>query len=155
MTETKTTHGAMEAGRELDALVAEKVLGWTDVGMKKMYTIVGGDITANELAWAEVDGEESRGIAPGSPQYEWGRGEFPVPRFSTDIAAAWQVVQELRKRDICVDIEVRENVSVWAPPPDGPMSIDWTSVADTAPHAICLAALRAVPALPEEDDHGT
>src|SRR3990172_8418422 len=67
---------ALPAGRELDALVAEKVMGWT--------------ITA----WASGEPWGNREIFEPS-----GRGPHRkaahVPTYSTDIAAAWEVVQKL------------------------------------------------------------
>jgi hypothetical protein len=59
---------AMPAGRELDALVAEKVMGWTDINGNA--AAVGCGLNHNKL---------------------WTR----VPDYSTDIAAAWQVVEKL------------------------------------------------------------
>lgn len=56
------------AGRELDALVAERIMGWTRL---------------------HVDGELF-GIPPGHMQ------EALVPSYSMDMAAAWGVVERLR-----------------------------------------------------------
>jgi hypothetical protein len=101
----------MKAGRELDALVAEKVMG-----LPPVYGPTG-------IKW---DG--------------------PIPAYSTDIAAAWEVVERIKGSQ-----------------PESTFSIEWIGTqwrvdfvyqnydwynegdqADTAPHAICLAALKAV-----------
>jgi hypothetical protein len=69
------------------------------------------------------------------------------PRYSTDIAAAWEVVEKLT-----ADHEFRFQADYYGPfvqfiryaedkNGDHP---DYSSSADTAPHAICLAALKAV-----------
>lgn len=64
----------MGGGRELDALIAEKVMGWSDVRMMD-----------------HIQGRDLAGIVPPSREtYEF------VPNYSTNIAAAWQVVRHLR-----------------------------------------------------------
>lgn len=115
----------LRAGRELDALVAEKVMGMSLLKLNGWGPLVDG-----------MDREP--------------------PRFSTDIAAAWRVVELVQKekgQDFRID---RLN---WG----GSMQ-DWVAGfgsiatghgegthlaqgrADTAAHAICLAALKAVDA---------
>jgi hypothetical protein len=98
---------AMEPGRELDALVAEKVMGWTKVG---------------ENAWE----------APNIKGYPL------LPRYSTDIATAWEVVEKIAQK--WHDFNIGRHHGKW--------SIGWNykgSVVDlkTAPEAICKAALLA------------
>lgn len=92
----------MNAGRELDALIAEKVMG--DPLQLKMAL---------------------------GPRH-----------YSTDIAAAWEVVEKLRTAKyellICT-FSGKWSVDVL----HTGKSIDVAN-ADTAPHAICLAALNAV-----------
>ena len=98
----------MQAGRELDALVAEKVMGWTAIK---------GDL----------------GSMPD------GRIYVEVPYYSTAIAAAWGVVEKCK-------------YEVWIRCLHGSCEVrvvdcghEITRVdADTAPLAICLAALKAV-----------
>lgn len=124
----------MNAGRGLDALIAEKVMG------------------------LRLDYEFSEEMgAPAVPelrdQYdEWG----VLPNYSTDMACAWQVVTHMTRKDRAreeSDLYFKltyawdDDYGCWA-------SFDWKGVADThplyqghadtAPHAICLAALRAV-----------
>lgn len=119
----------MEPGRELDRLVAEKVMGWV---------------------W-----KEQIGALPGCAKSKWlfnPDGKIQdVPYYSTDIADAWLVVEHLSKDRHWFDIgrtvrgsieDVRARVTHW----------QWTACvdqyiyahADTAPHAICLSALRAI-----------
>jgi len=68
----------MPAGRELDALVAEKVMGWTQVHRVDST----GDLC----------GVPSRGAPP----------SYLLPRYSTDIAAAWKVIEKLRQLQFTV-----------------------------------------------------
>jgi hypothetical protein len=122
----------MKAGRELDALVAEKVMGWTVDPIYRMYT---GSVVRHAA------------------------GHNLETRFnpSTDITAAWEVVEKMRALGLWVEINLGYEF-------DGP-SIDciigeygaaggiieglrhgekqWSEEADTAPLAICLAALKA------------
>lgn len=113
----------MNVGQELDAKVAEVVMGWIDI-----HTF-------------GLDNGRLSGYPPGEQK------TFPVPHYSTDIAAAWQVVEKLLKDGYEVHFHCL---------PDGRFhclimtdngEIDagillWEARADTAPHAICRAALE-------------
>ena len=127
-----------EAGPELDRLVAEKVMGWTNL----------------DDMWSPFLRNPSTGLYRKDANQQKTRW---AP--STDIRAAWEVVEKLR-------------TDGWAPslfgpiPEDGPwagLAIVWYAqlerqwldrtgkprefaedYGDTAPLAICLAALRAV-----------
>jgi hypothetical protein len=118
----------MKPGRELDALIAEKVMG-----IKHPITIH-RDKTAYQ--W-------------GSATDEW---EF-LPEYSTDIAAAWKVVEKL---GLCVwptedakwfafqdRFDSSYGEEYWF---GGENFLSRYVIADTAPHAICLAALKALEA---------
>jgi len=113
---------ALKPGRELDALVAEKVMGW-----KK--------------------------IKPPNPSFKltwmWDRLEGALiedaqltPRYSTDIAAAWEVVGKFFKDGKQTAVLSRP----WLIPPDYYAWIQYGKrcPGESAPHAICLAALKAV-----------
>jgi hypothetical protein len=130
---------ALPAGPELDALVAEKVMGWQNVQ------------SADRLVWL--------GWPPGVPMvlnYPNGySGAENIPPYSTDIAAAWQVVEKMERTPF-----------VWRcpkPEEDRPQSGSgltlrraadgWTvafqmrgrvGTGDTAPLAIVRAALFAL-----------
>lgn len=130
-----------EAGRELDALVAEKVTGY---------------------AW-ERDGDDYALMrVPGTNQcaMEINRGEryyALLPRFSTDIAAAWEVVDAMRQRGFAFKMfradSTDDSAKTWAAfAPSGSDIVDETYAEapdDTAPLAICRAALAAVGEAPE------
>lgn len=112
----------MEAGREMDALVAEKVMGWEKVHNNP---VVWGD------SWYGIDGDAL----------------MRLPHYSTDIAAAWQVVEKVIAGD---EYEIGfENGQHYAKLGSAKGGYAWAGQATgtTAPHAICLAALKAVGAL--------
>ena len=127
----------MVAGRELNALVAKEVMGWERIQMKHPP---GG------VSW------------PTPPKgFDVPNNRFAsIPLYSTSIAAAWEVVEKLRDSgltvDICSDaVDEEWEVEVWRPEEEneyGQVRVATPGYADTAPHAICLAALAAVGALP-------
>ena len=115
----------MNAGRDLDALVAEQVFGckikhdtgFNFVQQKRLPTM-----------YCQSAGHE----------------HVNFPMYSTSISAAWEVVEKLMPRDIVLAFnqtakkwylrygDCHRNIKT-----DGPL-------ANTAPLAICLAALKAV-----------
>ena len=106
----------MKAGRELDALVAEKVMGWVE------------NTDPQGCCYIEPHtGVEHHSFAP-----------------STDIAAAWEVLDAIGGNEFDAEITCgMDGVSVGI---NRTISGDHEHCAtgDTAPHAICLAALEAV-----------
>lgn len=122
----------LKPGPELDALLAEKVMGWVlaDVGPYKDSGWNYPDGTWTEYWTTEKASRECPGFSP-----------------SEDIACAWEVVEKLISQDHYVSVFSSE----WSGPdrPKAPgwacqVSSDDTSLADSAPHAICLAALKTV-----------
>jgi len=106
-----------QAGRELDAKVARFVMGWTKATLSD-------DVAGPEAYWCAG-----------------GKAMCLVDSFtpSTSIAAAWEVVVRLAERGIFLRIEPGKDlcaVRTW----DGVIYED----ANTAPLAICLAALKAI-----------
>jgi hypothetical protein len=126
----------MNAGRELDALVAEKVMGWKPDPAR-----------CRLCGWPLSDGmctPDNCSLRP-LPIVPY---DIP-PDYSTDIAAAWQVVEHLRERDIWLDSleqkwesEMTRVIFGWRDPERGALFAQ--EMGDTPAHAICLAALRAV-----------
>lgn len=118
-----------EPGRELDALIAEKVMGWT---MKTFWPIC--DIRPDQSkpceTWKDADGS-----------IKWDGPD----RYSTKIRDAFGMAETLKfgwraTRYISI---TRFNVTVYRTKndPDGV-----SAQAETLPLAFCLAALRAVDA---------
>jgi hypothetical protein len=121
----------MQAGRELDALVAEKVMGCTTL----FYGTDGVTPFCNcgrKTAFDNGEHEDGIGLKP----------------YSTDIAAAFEVVAKLtsgRDKFMYNSLYREPNFGKWlfgSVDSDGSFS-PWLE-ADTAPLAICLAALDAV-----------
>lgn len=127
----------MEPGKELDTLIALKVMGWRQVG-----------------AW-EDDGEPIY-----ADDRDNTRGSFDILPYSSDMTAAWKVVERLqspemarpwRRRDFAISREDRTCDGLWcvttdtaAPHGTSPNGESVFAKAETAPLAICLAALKAV-----------
>jgi len=68
--------------------------------------------------------------------WDW---EFTLPSYSTDISAAWRVVEKMSDGETPNDVELRTSVRGWR--------CDFFkgyANAETAPLAICRAALLAV-----------
>jgi hypothetical protein len=127
--------------RARDALVAENVMGWVDVCV-------------------DVDGEYY-GYPPSA---DTSLGCDRVPRYTTDISAAWGAIDKMKHTDPWeygrVHLRWGGYGNTLTPKgPHGqmmyPNELSWecsieteasggTGVALTAPEAICLAALRAV-----------
>lgn len=124
----------MNAGRELDALVAEKVMGWSGIDKKWDY--------------------ETNESFLGGKTPDWdGRQFYEVPHYSTDIAAAWLVVEKLRTPNWEFQLD-HTRFMIWhcrieTTAGEGSASSD-SSQGETAPLAICLAALKAVGHAPQD-----
>jgi hypothetical protein len=139
----------LPAGSELDALIAEKVMGWT--GVEK----------SNNVGW------ELQGYPPNPKKLHRGGGPHLVPDYSTQIAAAWVVVDRMheliRERhkhtsDVeemtLVKIRSLHGNQIWRTSFDVIHNIEdfyesrgeWkrTANAGTAPLSICRAALKTV-----------
>ena len=115
----------LEAGRELDALIVQRIIGakvvWQD----------------GEPCWAHIH-RDPRIYPPSS--------RVPVPPFSTEMAAAWSIIEHLTGKGWWVRIEHVEPVHRLA---DERWTVnlgEYEGDGPTAPLAICRAALRAMDA---------
>lgn len=115
----------MNPGRELDALVAEKVMGWEAVHEH--------DFRDGGKQWLGTRSDGAKMV--------------PLPHYSTSIAAAWEVVAHLRSLASYVRWELRGDRHDYNCYFCLGRGVEWVEDIDTAPHAICLAALKAVGAL--------
>ncbi len=132
--------GEMVAGRELDAAVAEHVMG-LDV-----------EVTVFEPTTPEGHADwygPCDGFADGECSVCKGSVSHNSPYYSTSIAAAWEVVEKVG----AVRIELFSDgwYAQFGSFQHNRKFTTKAGVADTAPHAICLAALAAVGALPEDE----
>lgn len=147
------------AGRELDTLVAERVMGW------KWMSRACDSKNANPYrsAWLfppdSVDVDTGREGLFGEPiivrngivgpfrEYDGGRKEQGgnLPHYSTDIAAAMEVVEKMREQGFIVSMMSDPPWTCEMAKPSWSGSECWTGA--TLPLAICLAALAAVDAI--------
>ncbi len=125
----------MAAGEELDKLVAENVFGWRWVENSRKAkgfacTGLAGDICATEEQFKKWDKDNSKDKGWVNPT---------IPSYSTDLAAAWKVVERFTRYSIekwpegivcCVQFGEGDFIK--------------SAIADTAPLAICRVALKAV-----------
>ncbi len=124
----------MKPGIELDALIAQKVFGATNAQVSGAYATYG----PADISWMRSTGD-----------YECLN---EVPHYSTDIAAAWEVVEKLKERDILFSTE-----EYGYPNAKGVRMFKFTDYTTgnhnvlatllerlTIPHGICLAALQTV-----------
>jgi hypothetical protein len=135
--------------RELDAMVAEKVLGWepNQAPPDGFFCRTAGDVKGDRFApvWWKTPVDWRCGVCDG------------VPPYSSDIAAAWEVVERLSLTEVFY-MEVRNTIggavrvrlsfsdtlvagteNEW-----GEIERKGEVIAATAPLAICLAALASV-----------
>jgi len=126
--------------RKVDAEVAEKVMGWTDISALGCGYPPSGPIGPNERR---------------PPHTAPRLGTSRVPPYSTDPAAAWSVVEKLVSMGRKVHVEtcfaggkLHNDVTVSGTVED----LDSHADADepTMPEAVCRAALAALPA-PAQD----
>lgn len=126
----------MNAGRELDALVADNVMG--------------------ELCNCDGGSRENRANPYGIPSFCPLHGIQPngsLRHYSTDIRAAWLVVERMQRDGNMVSVNASSEDGLWwccIYPFTG--AFTETEAVESAPLAICLAALDAVKLyIPERD----
>lgn len=144
----------MKAGPELDALVAEKVMGIkpkkiliaTNDGGKSAAAIedpINGPFYTQSDIWNWVQ------ETPGYKLGEW----LQYPPYSTSIEAAWEVVERLKAHEYYVGFWLSDRYGDHTCPDDdsGPWYAAFcigfgveSASGETVAHAIALAALKAV-----------
>jgi hypothetical protein len=134
-----------QAGREMDARVAEKVMGFD------CKHVDDGE------GWCQFCGEEMIEYS----QMYWDQNKWLQDRqsrpvetkcqglhYSTSIAAAWEIVEALRQKYCCIKVYSDHayiyECTIVKDPDDDHDEPEIFTQADTAPLAICLAALKAV-----------
>jgi hypothetical protein len=138
----------MKPGRELDILIAEKVFGWKRIEGPH-YDYNGPCEYGDVLIPPEMSEDEAFAMMP--PKGKVPLGYFVTQKYSTDISAAWEIIEkfpifEIEKHSIFS--------STYFLPPTWPKDGIWCVLMDekwnrfvgygeTAPEAICKAALLA------------
>jgi hypothetical protein len=120
---------ALPTGRELDALVAGNVMGWLEVRKQSIANAMGQHVMDDFVGLPQA----------GAPQ------PVLVPRYSTMIQEAWKVADKLRNESQFVAVisgKGPQGVQPWICKINREGSF-LEERADTAAHAICLAALKA------------
>jgi hypothetical protein len=116
----------MEPGQELDKLIAEKVMGWTD--------IIKSDVVHGKFTYRGKHPDPThRGYLTSDQRTE-------IPEYSTKFSDAWEVVERLKinsKFTLTFGVGMYEKWYV-------AMGEKSLAYAGTAPHAICLAALNTL-----------
>ena len=170
-------------GRALDAAVAEEVMGLNVVHRAWPQGYPPDSCQPEAMRFCTTEEAEALHAEPRGPWYteagpvhatsdddwppqEWEHGwgddthhcmVEAVPPYSTDIAAAWQVVEKLTATAGLHDFELYKGwlpdtqpdnqrvsaVFTWASWSHGD-DYEYKTAADTAPEAICRAALKAV-----------
>ena len=123
------------AGRELDTLIATEVMGWEAIDPSRC-PVCG-------WPWEGINGHS---CTPGKCSTR------PLPlvrydtraRFSTTISAAWMVVDKMRDRGWDFDIRNFGTYTAAFHEQRSLMGASCSADAETAPLAICLAALAAI-----------
>lgn len=127
----------LKAGRELDLLVAEKVMSlvpcdnWRPIN----FGSAGGPAFQKDCEHENCYPASERGSAHGRMG--------GCPQYSTNITLAWQVVEHLRKQGLEFTIDSRGGDPYWAEFANENHTVGGQASADTPALAICLAALKA------------
>lgn len=133
----------MEAGRELDALVAEKVMGATWTHQERWP---GGPADIMKLPDGSGGVLAERRCTDGRVLLAGG-----LRPYSTSISDAWEVVEKLAEHGFWLRLTFKTVVhdddarwEAWFRCVQAGVRGDHVEHEPTAPHAICLAALKAV-----------
>jgi hypothetical protein len=123
----------MEAGRELDALVAERVMGWKFIPLPKRNRS-GLCINCGRAVWDD----------PRNRQTELGICNEEDCRYSTDIAAAWLVEERIAELGLIDEYCIELNAIANAHWDDGKRQPQRWQLIHATPEDRCRAALKAV-----------
>lgn len=124
----------MKPGRELDALIAEKVMGLTVERWEHFCAVSASGPGSVRI----YDGEKCI--------HAFSTGSQPIKPYSTSIEAAWDVVEWMRYNSghgYLLSLS-RNGNDTWLAEFAEPTH---SATGETATHAVCLAALKAVGAI--------
>lgn len=113
----------MKPGKELDALIAEKVM---DNHIMRQ-TVINGELSYRVYSFVGED------------------GLYEIPSYSTDIAAAWEVVEKMLSLGFFYTVHGQEKEQYASFLEEGPTKRfpKPSMTKDSVAHAICLAAIKA------------
>ena len=125
----------MKPGRELDACIAKKVMSIIN---KRIPVIICPKCDSKDLRIHTLTGEDS--CASCQFNLNFANKYKIAPFYSTDIAAAWEVVEKLQKEGQVITLMFSPNTKNWWSEfcPKGSSAAS----KESASHAICLAALK-------------
>lgn len=131
----------MKSGRELDALVAERVMGWTwwDARVVSEYGLVTQPKTTTGYNTKVLMPPKARESSTAFLYENFANGYYPA--YSTDIVAAWQIVNRFKEQSMILNYG--EDTQKWECSFIVNGNRYW-GVSSIVPIAICIAALRIV-----------
>lgn len=132
----------MKSGRELDAEVAERVMGWTIAPEGDRWRVSATGDYCN--SWS-VDSPNLADLDDDINDRVYGR--YAMPRYSESIEAAMQVVQQMRERGYGWTICTHKDgwfVRCFELPDEGLQWRHSTVVKESLAEALCLSALAAL-----------
>lgn len=135
----------LKAGRELDALIAERVMDecpW-QIWFSRDSVLRCTDI--NGISYFCANKEQAESYIKDFP-VDWNAVlmEPQCKEYSSDISAAWEVVEKMRHLGWSFDLNLMARYTVVFRQNYLKDTDRFSSKEDTAPHAICLAALKAI-----------
>lgn len=131
----------MQAGPELDQLVAERVMGW------KRHVWAERAVLVNTVYCTECGATENKGAEKRASMF-CHHPDSDIPNYSVDIVAAWVVVEELNSCGHPISIRLDWHGKIVSGDGYARIYLDNLSgeytQGGTAPLAICRAALKAI-----------
>lgn len=115
----------MKQGRELDALVSEKVFG---IEVLKVDSYTYDSVTGRNI-------NEKKHFLMSNPTQE-------IPHYSTDLAVAFDLLRVFQKRKLIAQFVAEGVIQVFKSHPADSDAISVKGESDA--HALCLAALKAI-----------
>jgi hypothetical protein len=130
----------LEAGRELDILIAERIFGWVWVvatAWNARWLCEPDRYQTANPKWPKWDG--STEVLVRYPQQCEPDEHGYLPQYSSDIAAAWEVVEKMKAFSLGQRVDGSWQCWWW-------QGVHMGAHGETAPLAICRAALKALSA---------
>lgn len=147
-----TEQTASPPGRELDAWIAEHIMGWRYVWQHYQWNYVTGrsvwfepGTNEKEYMWTGVPSGRKGHGSDQEDKWELGKDHCRVPNFSTKLADAWLIVKLMQGKEWDVHLDYDAAAKMWYAelsqlPGNGVFAAD----AVTIEHAICLAVKAMV-----------